>query len=121
MYGGFSFMKQKVKVKGRAEVLAEVSLSSLRPTLDLTDKFGTFNMLPVDFTLPDGVILIGEYLADVEVTTKATPTPEPTATPTADATADAETDAPVTNYPEETETAEPGPETMLPPSETAND
>ena len=110
-----------VKVKGRAEVLAEVSLSSLRPTLDLTDKFGTFNMLPVDFTLPDGVILIGEYLADVEVTTKATPTPEPTATPTADATADAETDAPVTNYPEETETAEPGSETMLPPSETGND
>ena len=107
-----------VKVKGRADALAEVSLSSLRPTLDLTDKFGTFNMLPVDFTLPEGVTLIGEYLADVEVATKATPTPAPTAEPTPEVTEEPTTDDPETGTPDVEEPTETPSETARPPSQT---
>jgi YbbR domain-containing protein len=69
-----------VKIKGKKEAVSEVTLSALRPTLDLTGKYGSYNLLPLDFTLPEGVTLEGEYLADVEIVTK--PTPEPTVPPT---------------------------------------
>lgn len=66
-----------VRVKGKAEDLADLKLSTLRPTLDLSEKEGVYRMQPLVFDMPEGVTLVGEYLADIVISLNIPDTPVP--------------------------------------------
>ncbi|MBQ8828395.1 MAG: hypothetical protein IJZ90_04595, partial [Clostridia bacterium] len=69
-----------VHVKGKASDVENITVSSLSPTLDLTDiDVGNYKFKEIVFTLPDGVELVGEYLVDITVSTPEEPeSPTPT-------------------------------------------
>lgn len=105
-----------VRVKGKAADLAELKLSTLRPTLDLSGKEGIYRMQSLTFDVPEGVTLLGEYLADIEITLIQPDTPVPES-PNPDATENPEEtpgESPKeTEDPQSTEPPEPS-ETPLP-------
>ncbi|MBR0159423.1 MAG: hypothetical protein IJM24_10145 [Clostridia bacterium] len=74
-----------VSIKGRSEDLAEFTLSSALPTVDLTGKNVGVYKIPLTFGALDTskYTVVGEYTFDVTVSNKIviTPTPQPTATP----------------------------------------
>lgn len=89
-----------VKVKGKAEDIADLKLSSMRPTLDMSGKEGIYRMQSVEFDLPEGITLIGEYLADIEISLIPASTPIFVPTPTA-ASEPTPTQEPATEIPSE--------------------
>ncbi|MBE7057628.1 MAG: hypothetical protein E7387_00805 [Ruminococcaceae bacterium] len=88
----FSKNQFDVKIKGKAADLANLSVSSLGPEIDLTDKGVGEYILPLEFTAIDNAkyTVIGDYTCSVKIADKieetpapSTPSPESTATATA--------------------------------------
>ncbi|MBO7406627.1 MAG: hypothetical protein J6V14_03270 [Clostridia bacterium] len=77
--------RMTVSIKGRSEDLAEFTLSSALPTIDLTGKNVGIYKVPLTFSALDTskFTVVGEYTYDVTISNKVviTPTPKPTATP----------------------------------------
>ena len=76
-----------VTIKGKAETLDELKVSTLKPEIEIPAE-GKYRNQQIRFTVPEGLEIIGEYLVDIDVqfiptpTPTATPTPTPTSTPT---------------------------------------
>ena len=88
----YEFSKEKfdVKIKGKASDLANLSVSSLSPEIDLTNKGVGEYILPLKFEAIDKskYTVIGDYKCNVKIAEKIEETPTPsTPTPEAPATA----------------------------------
>lgn len=83
----FSVEKFTVAIKGKAADLAKLSVSSLGPTIDLTDRGVGEYILPLEFVDIDSnkFTVIGEYVCSVKIAEYISPTGNPgddTALPT---------------------------------------
>jgi YbbR domain-containing protein len=85
----FSVLSFNVKIKGKAADLNNLSVSSLSPELNLTDKGVGEYILPLEFKGIDSTkyTIIGDYTCSVKIEEKIETTPSvPTETPTSEPT-----------------------------------
>ena len=85
----FSQNQFNVQIKGKANDLANLSVSSLGPEINLTDKGVGEYVLPLEFKSIDSTkyTIIGEYTCSVKIAEKIEATPNVTPTPTPENTA----------------------------------
>lgn len=73
--------KVVITVKGKAKAIGDISIRSLVPELNLSDKqVGSYKNLNITFTVPNDVTILGEYTVDVDVSYIEIPD-EPVVTP----------------------------------------
>ncbi|MBQ8164698.1 MAG: hypothetical protein IJZ94_04725 [Clostridia bacterium] len=69
--------KVKVTIKGKAADIENMTIGSLTPVLDLSDKnIGSYRNQNIVFTVPENVTVVGEYPVNIEVSLIEVPEPE---------------------------------------------